>query len=109
MVGNWIWIFIPLAGILLGAYDTYVKHRQRMAMIEKGVKPEELYPHKSENMLMAGLVLIGTGVAFLLVHFWIGLTRWFTLPGFVLLFIGIALIAGYYLIRKLKKMKETKK
>lgn len=43
---RWIWVFIPLAGILWGILAVYAKHREKMAMIEKGIKLEEIYPHQ---------------------------------------------------------------
>jgi hypothetical protein len=102
----WIWVLIPLFGILCGIVAIYTEHRQKMAMIEKGIKPEELRrveAHKPENMLIGGLVLIAIGFAFLLAQIVGGLTGWLMLPGFILLFIGIALTVSYYLIRKLKE------
>jgi len=83
----------------------YTEHKQKMAMIEKGIKPEELRKaevHKPEDMLIGGLVVIGVGLAFLVTQVIAGLIRWLLLPGFILLFIGIALTVGYYLIRKSK-------
>jgi len=84
----------------------YTEHRQKMAMIEKGIKPEDLRrveAHKPEDMLIGGLVVIGIGLAFLVTQIVGGLIKWLMLPGFILLFIGIALTVSYYLTRKLKK------
>jgi len=107
----WLALLIPilgiLCGIICGSLAIWTDHKQKMAMIEKGIKPEELHPRRPEDILIAGLVVIGIGIAFLLVHFWIGLTRWLTLPGFILLFIGIALTTSYYLTReKVKRRKD---
>lgn len=81
----------------------------KMAMIEKDIKPEELRrteAHKPESMLVGGLVAIGISLVFLATRVLGGLTAWPMLPGLVLLFIGIALTASYYLTGKLKKEKE---
>jgi uncharacterized membrane protein len=95
-----IWVLVPLVGILCGMLAIYTEHKQKMAMIEKGIKPEELHPpHKPEDMLIGGLVVIGIGFAFLVTRILGGLTAWLMLPGFILLFIGIALTVGYYLTR----------
>ena len=99
-----IWVLVPLVGILCGMLAIYTEHKQRMAMIEKGVKPEELHPpHKPEDMLIGGLVVIAIGLAFLVTKILGRLTAWVMLPGFILLFIGIALTVSYYLTRRLKK------
>lgn len=99
-----IWVLIPLVGILCGMLAIYTEHKQKMAMIEKGLKPEELHPpHKPEDILIGGLVVIGIGLAFLLTKVLGRLTPWLMLPGFILLFIGIALTVGYYLTRKSRK------
>jgi len=101
---RWIWVLIPLFGILCGMLAIYAEHRQKMAMIEKGIKPEELRPrHKPEDMLIGGLVVIGVGLAFLVTQMLAGLTKWLMLPGFILLFIGIALTVSYFLTRESKK------
>jgi len=107
-VEKWIWVLIPIVGLFWVMLATYTKYREKIAMIEKGLKPEEIYPHrphKPEDILIGGLVVIGIGGAFLLVHFWIGLTKWLTLPGFILLFIGIALVVSHYIVSKPQKRK----
>jgi len=99
-----IWVLVPVIGILCGMLAIYAEHKQKMAMIEKGIKPEELHPpHKPEDILIGGLVAIGIGLAFLVTKILGRLTGWLILPGFILLFIGIALTVSYYLTRKLKK------
>jgi len=99
-----IWVLVPVIGILCGMLAIYTEHKQKMTMIEKGIKPEELHPpHKPEDMLIGGLVVIGIGLAFLVTKLLGRLTSWLMLPGFILLFIGIALTVSYYLTRKLKK------
>ena len=103
---RWIWVLIPLFGILCGMLAIYTEHRQKMAMIEKGIKPEEFRRaerHKPENTLIGGLVVIAIGLAFLVTQIVGGLIKWLMLPGFILLFIGIALTVSYYLTRKLKR------
>lgn len=102
------WMLIVIVAIISGTvfamFVIYLGHKQRMAMIEKGIKPEELHPpHKPEDMLIGGLVVIGIGLAFLVTKILGRLTAWLMLPGFILLFIGIALTVSYYLTRKLKR------
>lgn len=36
-----IWVLVPVVGILCGMLAIYVEHRQKMAMIEKGINPVE--------------------------------------------------------------------
>lgn len=99
----WIWVLIPVLGILCGMFAIWAEHRQKMAMIEKGIKPEEMQKaeaHKPEDMLIGGLVVMGIGLAFITAQVIAELTKWLLLPGLVLLFIGAALTVGYYLTRK---------
>jgi len=35
-------VLVPLAGVCVVIVAIYTEHRQKMAMIEKGIKPEEL-------------------------------------------------------------------
>ena len=37
-----VWVLVPLAAICVAIVAIYTEHRQKMAMIEKGTKPEEL-------------------------------------------------------------------
>lgn len=99
-------VLAPLAGMCVAIVAIYTEHRQKMAMIEKGIKPEELrkaQTFRPEGMLIGGLVLIGIGFAFLLAQILGELSKWIYIPGFFFLFIGIALMISYYLIRKSKK------
>ena len=99
-------ILVPLAGMCVVIVAIYTEHRQKMAMIEKGIKPEELRKAQAprpEGMLIGGLVLIGIGFAFLLAQILGELNKWIYVPSFFFLFIGIALMISYYLIKKSKK------
>ena len=96
----WIWVLIPIFGIVAGMLTIWTEHRRKMAMIEKGIYPEtarEVRAGKPENTLIGGLVVFGIGLAFLITQLVGGLIDWMLLPGFILLFIGIALTVGYYL------------
>ena len=37
-----VWVLVPLAGVCVAIVAIYAEHRQKIAMIEKGIKPEEL-------------------------------------------------------------------
>ena len=100
-----VWILVPLAAICVAIVAIYTEHRQKMAMIEKGIKPEELRRAEAprpEGLLIAGSILIAIGLAFLLAQILGELTKWLYVPGFFFLFVGKALIISYYVMRKSK-------
>ncbi len=113
---------IPIA-ILFAIFGTIVamrwfKHREIMAMVEKGVLPEQYVQHASaprrsgRGMIGWGIVLVMLGLA-LMVGLWpLGFARmggvnpyplnfgpWMLL-GLVPLFIGLALLIVYFVMRK---------
>lgn len=101
----WIWVLIPIFGILAGMLSIWTEHRRKMAMIEKGMNPDErgqLQTQKQGNTLVGGLVVLAVGLAFLVAQTVGSLIKWILLPGFILLFIGIALVIGYYVTTKTK-------
>lgn len=107
-VERWIWVFIPIVGILWGMLAVYANHQEKMAMIEKGIEPEEIYPHrprKLEDMFIGGMVAIGIGLAFLVTQLFATLSKWLVLPGFILLFTGITLILSCRIVGKPQKGK----
>lgn len=102
-MSTWVWVFIPIVGMCVAIVAIYTEHRQKMAMIEKGIKPEESHRTKGPNrtaMVIGGLVLIGMGFAFLVAQLLGGLDKRLYVPSFFFLFVGIALVVGYYLTRK---------
>jgi len=103
-----IWVLVPVVGILCGMLAIYTEHRQKMAMIAKGMSPEEMKKTKGPGageggLVIGGLVLAGMGLAFLLAQFVTELERWLYFPGFFFLFMGIALIIGYFVVSRSKK------
>ena len=101
-----IWVLVPVVGILCGMLAIYVEHRQKMAMIEKGISPVEkkAKDYTGEGgLVIGGLVLVGTGLAFLITQLITQLETWLYLPGFLFFFMGIALIIGYFAAGRSKK------
>ncbi len=101
-----IWVLIPVVGILCGMLAIYTEHRQKMAMIEKGINPAEKKDKDSTGeggLLIGGLVLIGMGLAFLITQLITQLETWLYLPGFFFFFMGIALVIGYFVLSRSKK------
>jgi hypothetical protein len=98
---DWVWVFVPLAGIALGAMAIYLEHEKKMALIQKGIDPDEKerkkWEHFKKGKLTGGLIMMGVGAAFLLT----GVTVWteaipqLYLMGLVSGFVGIALIISY--------------
>ena len=54
----------------------------------------------TEAILMAGLILIGIGVAIVVGFYWAEVPRLWLLGGLIPCFIGIALAASYIVLRK---------
>ncbi len=101
-----IWVLIPLVGILCGMLAIYTEHRQKMAMIEKGINPVEKKAKDStgeSGLLIGGLVLVGIGLAFLVTQLITQLEAWLYLPGFFFFFMGIALVIAYFVLGRSKK------
>ncbi len=101
-----IWVLVPVVGILCGMLAIYVEHRQKMAMIEKGINPVEKKDKDSTGeggLVIGGLVLVGIGLAFLVTQLITQLETWLYAPGFLFFFMGIALIIGHFLVRKSPK------
>ena len=98
-----IWVLVPVVGILCGMLAIYTEHRQKMAMIEKGINPTEKKVRDSTGeggLVIGGLVLAGMGLAFLITQLITQLETWLYAPGFLFLFMGIALIISHFVVRK---------
>ena len=101
-----IWVLVPVVGILCGMLAIYVEHRQKMAMIEKGINPVEKKTKDSTGeggLVIGGLVLVGIGLAFLVTQLITQLEAWLYLPGFFFFFMGIALVIAYFVLGRSKK------
>ena len=101
-----IWVLVPVVGILCGMLAIYAEHRQKMAMIEKGINPAEKKDTDSSGergLLIGGLVLVGIGLSFLLTQLITQLETWLYLPGFFFFFMGIALVIAYFVLGRSKK------
>lgn len=101
---EWIWILIPLAGIAVGIVAILCEHREKMAMIAKGLIPPEKgasKPSRPEDTLRGGLITAAIGIAFLLAQLMGNLNHWLLVPVFLLIAIGGALVAFVFLSRRL--------
>ncbi len=101
-----IWVLVPIVGICCGMLAIYAEHRQKMAMIEKGISPAENKAKDSTGeggLLIGGLVLIGIGLAFLITQLITQLEAWLYLPGFFFFFMGIAITIAYFVLSTSKK------
>ena len=118
-------IFIPMSffasifGILYVYFTT--RHRERMAMIEKGATPEmfknafkgSFGPRMSSFMLKLGLAAVGIalGIIFGSILFAVipNLQEEVAMFSMIFLFAGSAMIASYFLERKLAKQDASEK
>lgn len=117
-------IIIPIAGMIFGLglpamiiyWAIYTKHRERMRLIEKGLTPEEIKEFFKEEKtrnpysgLKIGLILLFLGVGIILANLMyelFDLSDGYT-TGFVILFLGLAFLTYYFIIKnKLKNNNE---
>jgi len=100
-------ILIPIFGIVFGCgialLAIWTQYKRDRALIEKGLyqpeKPKPLEP-PGWGFLIVGSIMAGIGLALVIstVVFQIGKAT--GIPGFILLFIGIALLLVYFIAKK---------
>lgn len=108
-------MLVPFAGIALAFGIVYVnrnaKHREKMAMLEKGFTPEEVArsfnekynTSSSDSMLRNALLFIGAGIGILIGY---GLTLITPIPNALalitcgFLFGGVGMLVGYLIESK---------
>ncbi|MFO7274446.1 MAG: DUF6249 domain-containing protein [Bacillota bacterium] len=102
-------IFMPAIVVLIVflyvGWNRYLKHRERMAMIEKGLVPdltdsdegeEPVRSRRRRNRLDTGLITAAIGLALTLGLSSLGFGPWL-LGGLIPLFVGLANILAYLL------------
>jgi len=99
---EWIFILVPIVGMLVAIVAILAEHREKMAMIERGLNPKDLKPPPSpQDLLKGGLVLAGMGAGFLLTQLVGRVTPWLLLPAFLFVGIGGGLVASFFLTRSM--------
>lgn len=97
---EWIFVLVPIVGMLVGIVAILAEHREKMAMIERGLNPKDLKPPASpQDLLRGGLVLVGLGAGFLLTQAVGRISPWLFLPAFLFIGIGGGLVASFFLTR----------
>ena len=103
----WLLALITFLGFIV--LLRYIDHRERMAMISKGIDPNSLlFKRKGAGVLRAGLIILMVGLALTVGLYPIGWYVWpsspgpfklgpWLLPGLIPLGVGFALIVSYYL------------
>lgn len=93
----------------------YLEHKERMAIVEKRVQLGKFYspsPRELQIMLNRRLVVLLIGASFLLLYLAFQFTKWFAVPGLILLSTALAFIVGYCLtraeIKRIQKEIKTK-
>ncbi len=100
-------ILIPILGIIFGCgialLAIWTEYKRDKALIEKGLyqpkKPEPVGP-PGWGFLIAGGILAGIGVALVASAFVFQIGKAIGVPGFIFLFIGIALLMIYSVARR---------
>lgn len=101
-------ILVPIVFFLVAFGIVYVavtaKNRERMAMIEKGIKPGESNGKKNTGLLLKwSLLVVGLGVGFFVANLLETYTILEKEPayfGSVLLFGGLGLLLAYLILKK---------
>lgn len=92
-----ILILIPLAGIGIGGLAIYTEHKQKMAMIERGINPAAKKEATPKERLSGSLVTLGVGAAFVIFYFLSGTLVWFLLAGLIVFFVGLGRTIAFFL------------
>jgi len=98
---------IPIFGIVFGCgialLAIWTEYRRDRALIEKGLyqpdKPEPASP-SDRGFLVSGSIMSGIGVALIVSTFVFRIGKATGIPGFIFLFIGLALLIVYSVARK---------
>jgi len=98
---------VPIVGIIFGCgialLAIWTGYRRDRALIEKGLyqpeKPEPAAP-PGQGFLVAGSILAGIGAALVVSAFVFKVGKAAGVPGFIFLFIGIALVIVYFVAKE---------
>ncbi len=88
---------IPIAGMAIAALAIYLEYKKKIAMIEKGIIPEEekeKHNHSPENKLAWGIAIIGIGIS-LLINWRFNFGVEYT-AGLIFISIGVGLLASHF-------------
>jgi len=104
---DWVTIIIPLVAIVLGIAiplsAIWTEYKRDKVLIEKGLyqpkQPKPLGP-PGWGLLLGGSILTGIGIALTVSAFIFQIGKPIGIPGFIFLFIGIALIVVYFVAKK---------
>ncbi len=96
-------ILVPIFGIIFGCgialLAIWTGYKRDRALIEKGLyqpeKPEPASP-SGRGFLVAGSIFAGIGAALVVSTFIFQIGKAIGVPGFIFLFIGIALLIVYF-------------
>ncbi len=106
-----------ILAVILGAYMTsrWFRHREIMAMVERGIAPARYYRERRSNSLRSGLILTAVGLALTLAMWPIGFRAGSDFPlgcgpwmlaGLVPLFVGLAMIIAYFLTGEYRRRQD---
>ena len=98
---------VPIFGIIFGCgialLAIWTGYRKDRALIEKGLyqpeKPEPAGP-PGWGFLIAGSIVAGIGIAFIVSAFVFQIGKAIGVPGLIFLFIGIALLVVYFIAKE---------
>jgi hypothetical protein len=104
-------VLVPIFGIVFGCgialLAIWTEYKRDRALIEKGLyepkKPEPVGP-PGWGFLITGSVSAGVGIALIVSTFVFEIGKTTGLPGFIFLFIGVALLVVYLVAKEKRTM-----
>ncbi|HEU65498.1 MAG TPA: hypothetical protein ENN57_02380 [Chloroflexi bacterium] len=103
MIGTLVPIFGIVFGCGIALLAIWTEYKRDMALIEKGLyepeKPKPIGP-PGWGFLIGGSVVTGIGVALIVSTFAFNIGKATGIPGFIFMFIGIALLLVYFVAKR---------
>ena len=99
------WVLIIIAAIVCYAFVTYLEHKKKLDLVDRGLWEPEKKQDKPEHKLITGLFLFLLGVALLIGSCFVepDLASGLMVSGLLTTAAGIALMITYALVKRIIK------
>lgn len=91
------WLIVVIVGIISGVLVVRMEYLKQMAVIKRR---NDLANPTKKGFVIGGIVLVAIGASFLATGLIAQLGRWLYVPAVFFFFIGIALIACYFIVKR---------